>query len=138
MITQRQEPTLTLVKPKIIGPRELLVEADGREPLKVALTKNVKSDDNVKDFKYVVFVDCTLSVLIFIVYRVWGSSTQGIDCGDEAARWFADYLGKTGVRLVQHVDELLMRPTIYEKGTKIITDNSTKVGIYQGYVHTVV
>ena len=56
MITQRQEPTLTLVKPKIMGPYELLVEADGREPLKVTLAKSVKQDDTVKNFKYSVFV----------------------------------------------------------------------------------
>ena len=62
-----------------------------------------------------------------MVNRVWSSATQGIDCGDEAAQWFSAYLGKTGVRLVQHVDDLMMRPTIHEKGTKLITDNSTKV-----------
>ena len=51
MISQRQEPTLTLVKPKMIGPRELLVEADGREPLKINLAKSVQKTDTVKNFK---------------------------------------------------------------------------------------
>ncbi|XP_048735272.1 mitochondrial amidoxime-reducing component 1-like [Ostrea edulis] len=36
----------------------------------------------------------------FMMTRVWGLRVLGMDCGDEAARWFQKYLEAEGVRLV--------------------------------------
>jgi len=49
------------------------------------------------------------SVLTFIsLYR---KEISGIDCGEEAQNWFEKFLGKPGIRLMQHHQDLSYRNT---------------------------
>lgn len=58
---------------------------------------------------------------------MWGTETEGLDCGDEAGQWFSDYLLKPGVRLVQHVDGCKMRPSSIELKSGVTVDAKQQV-----------
>lgn len=51
MITQRQKPELSLVKPTISGPNELTFEAPGQNSQKVTLKTTFSKGDKLVDFK---------------------------------------------------------------------------------------
>jgi uncharacterized protein YcbX len=43
--------------------------------------------------------------------RVYRKDISGIDCGEVAHQWFETFLGKPGIRLVQHHQDLKYRDT---------------------------
>ena len=49
-----------------------------------------------------------ISIIIFLL-RVFSTSGEGLDCGDEAAEWFDQFLEKTGLRLFNGQNKNLTR-----------------------------
>uniref|UniRef100_A0A7N0UE58 MOSC domain-containing protein n=1 Tax=Kalanchoe fedtschenkoi TaxID=63787 RepID=A0A7N0UE58_KALFE len=109
--TQRNEPKLALVQPELPveafsedwQPTEssyLTLRAPGKTELKVSLSKFGQKSDGVS---------------------VWEWSGSAIDEGDEAAKWFTDYLGKAS-RLVRFDADTETRPVdaAYASGYKVM------------------
>jgi uncharacterized protein YcbX len=77
-LTQRELPRMALITPAFTGDA-LQVEAAGAPALSIPLAPPEGPAREVK---------------------VWGDPCRGIDAGDEAARWFSDFLGRS-VRLLR-------------------------------------
>lgn len=75
-LSQRTDPALALVRPKLTSSR-ILLEAPGMGPMELDLTPQGAS----------------------VSVSVWDDHVNACDVGDIPARWFQQYLGKT-VRLV--------------------------------------
>lgn len=43
--------------------------------------------------------------------RLFGLVIKGRDCGDDAARWFTNFLGADALRLVQFEKNMKLRPS---------------------------
>jgi uncharacterized protein len=78
MLTQRDRPQLALVQPMLPGPEILSLSAPEQESISLQMrtTGNERS------------------------VTVWNHATTAVDQGDEAAKWFSDFLG-TSCRLVR-------------------------------------
>ncbi|XP_039251915.2 mitochondrial amidoxime reducing component 2-like [Styela clava] len=93
--TIRHFPQMVLIKASAIGKNKLQLEAPG-----------------MKTFEMVIPVHGSEKVLN---YKVWGTSGPGVDCGDEAAAWLAEFTGENTARLVFHNKQLPSR-----EGTKLL------------------
>ncbi|XP_072573124.1 molybdenum cofactor sulfurase isoform X1 [Paramormyrops kingsleyae] len=83
-LSQKQEPRLCLIQPSIHWAcKELCLHATGMKPLSIPLEGN-KQNPGVKVFQS----------------KVCGDRVQSVDCGDEAADWISEFLGKP-CRLIQ-------------------------------------
>ena len=51
-------------------------------------------------------------------FSIYGDKTEGYDCGDEAADWFAEYLELSGVRLLYSGDGVKKRELKSAKSKK--------------------
>lgn len=90
LISQRTSPSLVLLTPEVNN-NYLIIKGPNVEPLKVEILQSPPSNAKVIDCK--VHTDCV----------------GGVDCGDEAAAWFQEYLNKKGVRLVRFFPSLTLR-----------------------------
>jgi uncharacterized protein YcbX len=70
-ITQRALPRMALIAPRI-GDENLEIEAPDMEPLLVPLTTRTQHTDPV---------------------QVWDDSVEAVSLGDEASKWFSEFLG---------------------------------------------
>ena len=79
-ITQRQDPRLATVQVQLLPDSHqcevLRLAAPGMEPLSVALRGPASAHLPTR------------------TVRVWGDVVDGLDCGDEAARWLSSLLGR--------------------------------------------
>ncbi len=80
-VTQRQLPRLALITTEL-GGGELIVRAPGHAPLRTPLDA------------------AQLGAARKIEVTVWGDTVTALDAGDEAARWFSDFVGAP-LRLVR-------------------------------------
>ena len=91
MITQRVCPRMALISTFIdVINGYLVIRADGMSELKVPLHPSHSND--------------------IITVTVWGEPCGAIDTGNEAALWFSEFLGKSGLRLVRFCDSFI-RPS---------------------------
>jgi len=86
-VTQREQPRLALVRPHI-KPHELVLSAPGMQALHIALDW-VKPDVALKG---AVAVKQPVPVKQAVKAKLWDDEVPAFDMGDEAARWFTDFL----------------------------------------------
>ena len=86
-LTGREHPRLVLVRARL-GDEVLLLDAPGLAPLTVSFAAPEPGREAVRHV------------------TIWADDCNGVDAGDEAARWFSDLLG-TPVRLVEMTDGCL-------------------------------
>jgi uncharacterized protein len=96
--TQRDNPLLALVRPRIRGGR-MTVEASGTAPLELPLEPSGGTT---------------------IPVSVWDDTCEGVDLGEEPARWFSRYLG-TSCRLVYMADRMVrpVSPSYAPPGSRV-------------------
>ncbi|KAI1290115.1 Mitochondrial amidoxime-reducing component 1 [Halotydeus destructor] len=111
MVTQRTEPRLALIKTTFEGD-SLILATPGFEPVEVPFKTRTSNEDEV------------------ITFRVWAKGTEGIFSGDEVSTWLSTFLGQEGVKLVQHVPSLKMRPSKYAENVTLKFDIKNKI-LYQ-------
>nr|XP_039251914.1 mitochondrial amidoxime reducing component 2-like [Styela clava] len=93
--TIRQFPQMVLIKASIIGINKLRLEAPGMRAFEIEIP--IHGSGKVLN------------------YKVWGTRCPGVDCGDEAAAWLAEFTGVNTARLVFHNKQLPSR-----EGTKLL------------------
>ncbi|XP_028409637.1 uncharacterized protein LOC114532352 [Dendronephthya gigantea] len=93
--TMRQLPMMALIKPSFEGTKYLCLDAPGMPTLKLDVDLN-ENDVEAK------------------MLDVFGLHGEGLDCGDEAAKWFDKYLGKPGHRLFNGCSKSLKRRELRE------------------------
>lgn len=53
-------------------------------------------------------------IFFWLFFSVWTCQTEGLDCGEEAAKWVSDFLGQEGLRIVYYSHDLKKRTFIDE------------------------
>ena len=56
---------------------------------------------------------------MWFFYRVWTQQIAGVDCGEEASRFFSRFLNQNDIRLLQFAPEVGFRPSTAEVNGKI-------------------
>lgn len=112
MISLRQDPRLALIHVDMTGPSELTLTCEGHEPLKIRPRTCLDVDEET------------------IKFSVWSLPTEGLQVSSEASRWFSNFLGLEGVKLVQHLPTLRMRPAKYQSEAGQAVDSRTLI-LYQ-------
>ncbi|XP_059162827.1 mitochondrial amidoxime reducing component 2-like [Physella acuta] len=88
-ITQRQIAKMASIKTSVDG-QDLILDADGMASLKVSLSPKL---DESK------IIHC----------RIWKSTLDAQDCGEEASSWISSVLGEEGLKLVVFIPGLSKR-----------------------------
>jgi len=114
-VTARQQPRLVLIEPSLHDNSCLHLDAPGTQTLKLFCGQIVKDGRKVET-------------------KIWDSTIEAFDCGDEAAEWIDSFLGKKGFRIVYHSDNMTRRrcdagPTRWHKNAK----TTDKVAFQDGF-----
>lgn len=112
LISLRQDPRLALIHVDMTGSNELTLTCDGHEPLKIRPRTCIHPDEET------------------IKFNVWSLPTEGVQVSLEASRWFCNFLGLEGVKLVQHLPTFRMRPAKYQSNAGQAVDSRTLI-LYQ-------
>ncbi|KAI1289230.1 Mitochondrial amidoxime-reducing component 1 [Halotydeus destructor] len=94
MVTLRNQPRLALAKLSIDG-NDLIMESAGFGSARVQLKTQISPEDEVVSF------------------RMWGKDTRAVATGEEASKWLSNLVGTDGLRLVQFLPSMEMRPSYY-------------------------
>ena len=107
----RIHPEMVLIT-STITEKKITLTAPGVDPFVLEMDQFL---DKIEDrtVKY----ECYLYISIFIWYsfhsysRVWGQTVQAVDCGDEVAKWFSEYIfhKDSGARLVYYPHTTIAR-----------------------------
>ncbi|CAG2163332.1 unnamed protein product [Oppiella nova] len=92
----KHEPRLALTRTSIVGD-ELWVDAPDMPTLKLRYIDKLNNNHNILSF------------------RMYGQQIKGLVCSDECNKWFQTFLGKPGVRLLQHHESFDFRDTNSDK-----------------------
>lgn len=84
MVTARQKPKMVLIVPSLHD-NTLHLDAPGMDTLKLPAE-----------------IKCTNREVLR--FKVWGDSVEGVDCGDEVAKWLSAYLQTPDLRLLYHAE----------------------------------
>ncbi|TWW78109.1 Molybdenum cofactor sulfurase [Takifugu flavidus] len=78
-LSQKREPSLCLVQPQVhLSSNKLLLQAPGMDTISVPLKNTSDMRSRYKGCQS----------------KVCGDRVEAVDCGDEAASWFSDFLGQ--------------------------------------------
>ncbi|XP_015929059.1 mitochondrial amidoxime-reducing component 1 [Parasteatoda tepidariorum] len=81
LISQREAPTLSLLTPKIVD-SNLIISGPNVDPLTVKIESTPNKDDKI--------IEC----------QVHGEVCYVVDCGEQASKWFQNFLKRPNIRLV--------------------------------------